>query len=127
MEEYWKNCKFAVKEFQTKMNHYQLTNAFSQIQNLLNESNKLISDLAPWELAKKGDISLLHYTLNYSVNGIKILAFLLSAISPETSQKILETFNINQQKLNWDNCLDFNLVDGIKVKLLQKHLYEPLK
>src|SRR3954471_14633632 len=86
LEEYQKKCKLVVKEFQTKMNQYQLTNAFSQIQNLLNESNKLISDLAPWELAKKGDISLLHYTLNYLVNGIKILAFLLSSISPKTSQ-----------------------------------------
>jgi methionyl-tRNA synthetase len=47
LEAYKKKCEFAVKEFQIKMNQYKLTGAFSQIQNLLNESNKLISDLAP--------------------------------------------------------------------------------
>jgi methionyl-tRNA synthetase len=109
------------------MNQYELTTAFSQIQNLLNESNKLISDLAPWELAKKGDIILLNYTLNRLSNGIKIIAFLLSSITPETSEKILQTFNISQKKINWDNCLDFNFMDGIKVKMLENHLYEPLK
>src|SRR4051794_39930999 len=46
LEEYQKRCKFTVREFQTRMNQYELTTAFSQIQNLLNESNKLISDLA---------------------------------------------------------------------------------
>jgi methionyl-tRNA synthetase len=45
--EYKKKCKIAVKEFQEKMNKYELANAFFQIQNLLNESNKLISNLAP--------------------------------------------------------------------------------
>lgn len=97
---YKKKCNLVVEEFQENMNQYELTNAFSQIQNLLNESNKLISDLAPWELAKKGDAVLLNHTLNYLSNGIKIVAFLLSCIIPETSEKILATFNVNQQKLN---------------------------
>src|SRR3954468_22561538 len=44
---YKKKCELAVKEFQKKMNNYELTNAFSQIQTLLDETNKLISDLAP--------------------------------------------------------------------------------
>ncbi|CAG8498313.1 2348_t:CDS:2 [Cetraspora pellucida] len=47
LEEYQKKCNLAVAEFQKKMNQYELTQAFSQIQSLLNESNKLISDLAP--------------------------------------------------------------------------------
>ena len=44
---YKKKCELAVKEFQEKMNQYELTSAFFQIQILLSESNKLISDLAP--------------------------------------------------------------------------------
>ncbi|MCE8163967.1 MAG: class I tRNA ligase family protein [Candidatus Moeniiplasma glomeromycotorum] len=137
LKEYKKKCELAVKEFQIKMNQYELTQAFSYIQNLLTESNKLISDLAPWELVKKNDISLLNYTLNYLANGIKIIAFLLNSIIPETSQKIFAIFNISSekeiiygefsQKIDWNNCLDFNLLGGIKVKLLKNHLYEPLK
>jgi len=44
---YKKKCNLVVEEFQKKMNNYELTNAFSQIQTLLDETNKLISDLAP--------------------------------------------------------------------------------
>jgi methionyl-tRNA synthetase len=44
---YYHKCDLTVKEFQKKMDQYELTNAFSQIENLLNESNKLIQDLAP--------------------------------------------------------------------------------
>jgi methionyl-tRNA synthetase len=47
LENYYRQCNFGVEEFQKKIDHYELTGAFSQIQVLLNESNKLISDLAP--------------------------------------------------------------------------------
>jgi len=47
LAKYKKKCELAVEEFQKKMNNYELTNAFSQIQNLLDETNKLISDSAP--------------------------------------------------------------------------------
>ncbi|CAI2162594.1 17848_t:CDS:2, partial [Funneliformis geosporum] len=47
LTEYKKKCEFTVKEFQKKMDQYELTNAFSQIKTLLDETNKLISDLAP--------------------------------------------------------------------------------
>src|SRR5687767_12062337 len=83
--EYKKKCEFAVKEFQEKMNNYELTNAFFQMQTLLDETNKLISDLTPWELAKEDNIVLLNSTLNYLSNGIKIIAYLLNCIIPKTS------------------------------------------
>jgi len=126
LKNYYHKCDFAVEEFQKRMDRYELTNAFSQIQLLLSESNKLIPDLAPWELAKKGDINLLHSTLNYLANGIKIIAFLLNSITPETSKMVFQTFNINQEKLNWDNLLDFSFLNKVRVKKLAKHLYTAL-
>lgn len=123
LEEYKKKCELAVKEFQEKMKQYELTKAFSQIQNLLDESNKLISELAPWELFKKDEINILNYTLNYLSNGIKIIAFLINSIAPTTSKNILETFNINDATINWDNCLSFEILNGLEIKVLEKHLF----
>jgi methionyl-tRNA synthetase len=100
LKNYYQQCDLAVKEFQKKMNRYELTEAFSQIQNLLEASNKLISDLTPWKLFEKGDTALLNSTLNYLVNGIKIAAFLLNPIIPETSQQILGKFNLEYHQLN---------------------------
>ncbi|CAI2162872.1 17001_t:CDS:1, partial [Funneliformis geosporum] len=47
LEEYKKKCNSVVQRFQKKMDNYELTKAFSQIQILLDESNKLIADLTP--------------------------------------------------------------------------------
>jgi len=97
---YYQKCKLSVEEFQKKMDQYELTNAFSHVQSLLNASNKLITVLAPWELAQEGKINLLHSTLNSLANGIKILAFLLNSIMPETSEAIFKVFNIEKEILN---------------------------
>jgi methionyl-tRNA synthetase len=123
LEEYKKKSELAVKEFQTKANQYELTKAFYQIQNLLDESNKLISELAPWELFKKNEINVLNHALNYLSNGIKIISFLLKSVAPTTSKNILETFNVNDKKINWDNCLDFEILNGLEIKILEKHLF----
>jgi len=126
LENYYKMCILAVSNFQEMMDKYELTNAFSQIQCLLNESNRTIQEMAPWELTEKGEKLLLNLTLNYLSNGIKIIAFLLNCIIPETSKKILAAFNIDYEKLNWNNLLDFNLLSKIKTKPLKKHLYTKL-
>ena len=47
LETYRHKCNLIVKGFQEKMEKYELTNAFFQLQTLLNESNKLIQDMAP--------------------------------------------------------------------------------
>jgi len=127
LKDYYYKCCLIVKFFQEHMNKYELTKAFSQIQALLVLTNKLIQDLSPWELAKKRDNLLLNSTLNHSCNGIKIIAFLLNCIIPDTSKKILEVFNVKLEELNWNTLFDFSFLDGVKVKLLKNHLYEPIK
>src|SRR4051794_26230002 len=52
LKNYHHKCNSTIEEFQRSMDNYKLTNAFFQIQTLLNESNKLNQDLAPWELFK---------------------------------------------------------------------------
>jgi methionyl-tRNA synthetase len=47
LENYYGVCALSVRNFQKMMERYELTKAFSQIQFLLDESNKLIQNLAP--------------------------------------------------------------------------------
>ncbi|MCE8163526.1 MAG: class I tRNA ligase family protein [Candidatus Moeniiplasma glomeromycotorum] len=126
LKSYYQQCDLVIKEFQKKMNRYELTEAFSQIQTLLEASNKLISDLTPWKLFEKGETELLNSTLNYLVNGIKIAAFLLNPITPETSQKIFARFNFDYHQLNWNNLLNFRTLNNLKINLSEKHLYTNL-
>jgi methionyl-tRNA synthetase len=108
------------------MDSYQLTKAFWEIQKLLDLSNKIIHELEPWSLFKAGQKKLLHNTLNYLINGIKIIAFLLQPIMPKSSTTIFEFLNVNQNSFNWTNLLDFSQLNQIKIKKLTQHLYRKL-
>ena len=44
---YFGKCSRLVKEYQEKMNLYSLTEAFASIQEILDLTNKLISELSP--------------------------------------------------------------------------------
>jgi len=50
LNSYYHHCVFSCREFRRKMDNYELTKAFQQVQELISESNKLITTLAPWQL-----------------------------------------------------------------------------
>ncbi|CAG8640065.1 2124_t:CDS:2 [Racocetra fulgida] len=114
LNNYYYYCDFSYQEFRKKMDNYELTKAFQQVQELINESNKLITTLAPWQLYQDKNVNLLHPTLNYLVNGIKIISFLLAFFLPETSDNIYQIFNWEKEKITWDNLLDFNRIIRIR-------------
>lgn len=125
LKKYYSDCILLTNNFKKEMDDYKLTNAFEQINKLIGISNKLINDILPWELAKKNNHKTLETTLNYLINGIKITAFLLSSIMPETAHKMFNMININQKdEITWDNCLDFSYLNDIKINPLEEHMYK---
>jgi methionyl-tRNA synthetase len=100
LKEYYQTCLLIVEEYQKLMDNYQLTAAFQKIQTLLNLSNKLIQKLEPWKLFKEKKKESLNTTLNYLINGIKIIAFLLSPITPKSSQIIFDYLNLENKDCN---------------------------
>lgn len=124
LKEYYQTLLSTINEYQKLMDNYQLTASFQKIQILLDLSNKLIQKLEPWELFKKKKIDLLNATLNYLINGIKIIAFLLNPTSPESSQVIFEHLNLKPEVCDWENIQDFNQVK--KIKTLESPLFASL-
>ncbi|CAJ0747237.1 3476_t:CDS:2 [Entrophospora sp. SA101] len=47
LKNYYQNCLTIIKNYQQKMDNYQLTNAFQEVEKLLNVSNKLIQEVEP--------------------------------------------------------------------------------
>lgn len=124
LKEYYQICLLTIKEYQKTMDNYQLTAAFQKIQTLLDLSNKLIQKLEPWKLFKEKKIELLNATLNYLVNGIKIIVFLLNPVASESSQIVFEYLNLEHKACSWENIQDFDQVK--KTKTLEKPLFIPL-
>jgi len=69
------------------------------------------------------DFSLLRDSLVYLINGIKIIAFLLLPITPETSNKIISHLNIKISDINLKNVSDFKSIENKKLKKLTGHLF----
>ena len=79
-----------VKNYMFHMQNFEFNKALASAWNLISHMNKYIDSSAPWELAKKkeslDELSLVIYNL---LEGIRILAELISPVMPETSKKIL--------------------------------------
>lgn len=107
-------CKKVVRSFKKKMNCYQLTKAFKDVEELIKRTNEMINEFCPWRmiLIDKEECFLF---LNYIANGIKIIGFLLSFFSPRVSQIILNLFSDNVH-ISWNGCLDFKEIEKTFVK-----------
>ena len=99
-----------VEKYERMMDAYHNADACETVMNLARRCNKYIDETMPWSLAKdeasKDRLAAVMYNL---LEGIRILAQLISPICPESSDKI-----IAQIKCDCDS-LDFGAVDSYTV------------
>ena len=99
-----------VEKYDKLMEVYHNADACETVMNLARRCNKYIDETMPWSLAKdeasKDRLAAVMYNL---LEGIRILAQLISPICPESSDKI-----IAQIKCDCDS-LDFGAVDSYTV------------
>jgi methionyl-tRNA synthetase len=113
-----------VQKYKNSMDDYQITSAFNEIQNMITNSNKLISNIKPWKLFSERKIDLLNETLMEVIHSIEIIGFLLYPITPETSSKIFSHLKINIKEVNFDNLLFLNRISGKKLEKNFIHLFK---
>ena len=94
-----------------KMDNLQISDAISEIFEVLRASNKYIDETTPWILAKdeskKDELETVLYNL---LESIRVCANLLAPFLPETSEEILRQININNLNLQFvdDNKYELN-------------------
>ncbi len=111
-----KECALnTVKSVTEKMNEFKVSDALSEIFNLLRRSNKYIDETTPWVLAKNvEDKDKLNACLYNLIETIRISAVLLSSFMPETSENILSQINVKMG--DFESILTFgNIESGHKV------------
>lgn len=95
----------------SKMDNLQISDAISEIFEVLRASNKYIDETTPWILAKdeskKDELETVLYNL---LESIRVCANLLAPFLPETSEEILRQININDLNLQFvdDNKYELN-------------------
>ena len=81
-----------------KMDKLQISDAITEIFNVLRSSNKYIDETTPWILAKDENEKEKLETVIYNLlESIRVCAVLLESFLPDTSQEILKQIN-NQKK-----------------------------
>ncbi len=78
------------------------------IQDQLFAANKYFNDQEPWK--KKNDINRLNTILYVSLELIRKLSIMLYPIIPESSLKVLNTFNIKEKDLDFKSINEHNLL-----------------
>ncbi len=106
-----KNVNDLDEKVTAKMDSLQVSDAISEIFEVLRASNKYIDETTPWVLAKdeskKDDLETVLYNL---LESIRVCASLLEPFLPGTSEEIMRQINSKDKTLNFveDNKYELN-------------------
>jgi methionyl-tRNA synthetase len=90
-----------------QMNHLALNKALASIWEIVSAANKYIDETAPWSLAKdEKDRPRLGTVLYHALESIRIIALLLAAFMPSTSEKMWSELGMEENL--WDQNLRVN-------------------
>jgi len=95
-----------------KMDNLQVSDAISEIFNVLRLSNKYIDETTPWLLAKEEDKRDRLETVLYNLlESIRVSAVLLFPFLPDTSNEILRQINNTDKTINYVNDNKYEVIE----------------
>ena len=109
-----------VKAVETNMDSLHISNALSEIWEIISRSNKYIDETAPWVLAKsenEEDKEKLKSVMYHLAENLRIVAILLRPFMAETSKKMLDQLGIEkEEQVSWDSIQNYGVIEeGTKV------------
>ena len=118
-EELEKTVAEKVRQFEENMESLHISNAISEIWEIISRSNKYIDETAPWILAKseeQEDREKLKSVMYHLVENLRIVAVLLTAFMPETSNKMFKQLGIEDEALRtWESIEKYGKITPEKV------------
>lgn len=98
------------KKVAEKMDSLQISDALTEIFNVLRLSNKYIDETTPWILAKDDSLKDRLETVIYNLlESIRVCAVELIPFLTNTSEKIFEQLNINDHSVEFKNDNNYDL------------------
>lgn len=113
LEEHINNqIKLAEKE----MDEAHVANALDEIWKIISRANKYIDETMPWALFKEEKTEDLSRVMYYLVESLRKVGILIRPALEETSSKIFEQLNIQDNSLKtWDSLNENANLKGVKV------------
>lgn len=113
-EEYTKN---QIKEFEKKLNNYEIANALQEIWNLISRTNKYIDETMPWSLAKEDTKKEeLESSMYHLIENLRKIAILIKPFMNDTAENIFTQIGIKKENLKtWESLEAYDKLENIKV------------
>ena len=109
-KEFIKNIRSLDARVTEKMDDLMISDAISEIFNLLRSSNKYIDDTTPWILAKDEKLKdRLETVLYHLLESIRVSAVFLEPFMPETSANILSQLNTDCKDFDYNSSISYEL------------------
>ena len=113
-----------IKEVESLMDEYHISQAISEVWNIISRTNKYIDETMPWVLAKEENKEKLESVMYHLVENLRKIAILIKPFISNTSSEIFRQLNINNDELQkWDSLYKYDLIKD-KIKVIEKG--EPL-
>ena len=113
-----------IKEVENLMDEYHISQAISEVWNIVSRTNKYIDETMPWVLAKEDNKEKLESVMYHLVENLRKIAILIKPFISNTSKEMFRQLNINDEELQkWDSLYNYDLINK-KTKVISKG--EPL-
>jgi methionyl-tRNA synthetase len=110
-------AKNTFANYQRNMDEFKLPNALQDISGLVKQTNKLVDDTFPWELAKNESLKdLLESVMYHLLESIRIITILYRPFLIETPAKVFEFLGVEE-----------NLKDFASLEFGSKKVYNVVK
>ena len=105
-----------IKNFEEKIDNFEIANALKEIWLLVSRTNKYIDETTPWTLAKDEKFEELKSVMYHLVESLRRIAILIYPFMKDTSINMLNQLGINDESLKtWDSLKKYDQLKNIKV------------
>ncbi|KAI1135092.1 tRNA synthetases class I (M)-domain-containing protein [Hypoxylon sp. FL0543] len=87
-----------VGKVEVHMEELDPRNALKRIMDLVFDTNKFVSDAAPWDRAKEGDTAAVQQIVYYAAESLRLAGILLQPFMPEKSGQLLDRLGVSQDR-----------------------------
>ncbi|MCL2860512.1 MAG: class I tRNA ligase family protein [Oscillospiraceae bacterium] len=109
-----------IKSFQENMDNLYISNALSNIWNIITRTNKYIDETTPWALDKEGKKEELDSVMYHLAESLREVAIMLTPFIPDTAENIFNQLGIKDAQLKSIESLQSYAIIPENVKVIEK-------
>ena len=109
--------KLTIESYERLMDDLKITDAISQVNELVARANKYIDETEPWNLAKDPDKKAnLASVMLHLTNSIYVAGMLLKPVLVNASDKLFDQLGVTGDLLKYENIYKYGVTGGLKVE-----------